>query len=140
MLLLVIALQIPAVQQFTAQKATNYLAQTLKTKVSIGRFTTDWRNSIVLKEIYLEDQKQDTLVYAEECGWDAVGCNEHHFSPYGLMSNCNIIGAIKTAKYLGLGADDNVVTIATDSYDRYPSVSQSLVERNGGLPDDDQLE
>ena len=36
----------------------------------------------------------DTLVYAEECGWDAVGCNEHHFSPYGLMSNCNIIGAI----------------------------------------------
>src|SRR5690606_8187435 len=69
-LLLVIALQIPAVQQFTAQKATNYLAETLKTKVSIGRFTTDWRNSIVLKEIYLEDQKQDTLVYAERLGLD----------------------------------------------------------------------
>jgi alkanesulfonate monooxygenase SsuD/methylene tetrahydromethanopterin reductase-like flavin-dependent oxidoreductase (luciferase family) len=36
----------------------------------------------------------DTMVYAEECGFDWVGCNEHHFSPYGLMSNCNLIGSI----------------------------------------------
>lgn len=53
---------------------------------------------------------------------------------------CNIIGAIKTAKYLGLGPEDNVVTIATDSYDRYPSVSRALYERTGGEPDDDTLE
>src|SRR5690606_27272914 len=53
---------------------------------------------------------------------------------------CNIIGAIKTAKYLGLGPADNVVTIATDSYDRYPSVSRALYERTGGKPDDDTLE
>jgi alkanesulfonate monooxygenase SsuD/methylene tetrahydromethanopterin reductase-like flavin-dependent oxidoreductase (luciferase family) len=36
----------------------------------------------------------DTLCYAESCGFDTIGCNEHHFSPYGLMSNCNLIGAI----------------------------------------------
>jgi alkanesulfonate monooxygenase SsuD/methylene tetrahydromethanopterin reductase-like flavin-dependent oxidoreductase (luciferase family) len=36
----------------------------------------------------------DTLLYAEECNWDAIGCNEHHFSPYGLMSNPNVIGGI----------------------------------------------
>jgi len=36
----------------------------------------------------------DTLIYGEECGWDAIGCNEHHFSPYGLMNNCNLIGSI----------------------------------------------
>jgi alkanesulfonate monooxygenase SsuD/methylene tetrahydromethanopterin reductase-like flavin-dependent oxidoreductase (luciferase family) len=34
----------------------------------------------------------DTMVYAEQCGFDWVGCNEHHFSPYGLMANCNVIG------------------------------------------------
>ena len=45
---------------------------------------------------------------------------------FGPSCICNIVGAIKTAKYLGLGPDDNVVTIATDSYDRYPSVSQAL--------------
>ena len=68
----------------------------------------------------------------------ADGC--HLFGKFGPSCVCNIIGAIKTAKYLGLGPDDNVVTIATDSYDRYPSVSQALYARNGGKPDDDQLE
>jgi hypothetical protein len=33
------------------------------------------------------------------------------------------------AKYLKLGPDDNVVTIATDSFDRYPSVIKNLHER-----------
>lgn len=59
---------------------------------------------------------------------------------FGPSCICNIIGAIKTAKYLGLGVHDNVVTIATDSYDRYPSVSRALFERNRGKPSDDQLE
>jgi alkanesulfonate monooxygenase SsuD/methylene tetrahydromethanopterin reductase-like flavin-dependent oxidoreductase (luciferase family) len=35
----------------------------------------------------------DHMAYAEECGFDWVGCNEHHFSPYGLMSNPNLIGS-----------------------------------------------
>jgi hypothetical protein len=59
---------------------------------------------------------------------------------FGPSCICNIIGAIKTAKYLGLGPQDNIVTIATDSYDRYGSVSESLYRRNGGKPTTDQLE
>ncbi|MCX6046790.1 MAG: pyridoxal-5'-phosphate-dependent protein subunit beta, partial [Chloroflexi bacterium] len=59
---------------------------------------------------------------------------------FGPSCICNIVGAIKTAKYHGLGPDDNIVTIATDSYDRYPSVSQALYARNGGQPNADQLE
>jgi cysteine synthase len=59
---------------------------------------------------------------------------------FGPSCICNIVGAIKTAKYLGLGPQDNIVTIATDSYDRYPSVSQALYQRNGGKPTADQLE
>src|SRR6266581_4342435 len=43
------------------------------------------------KELY--DSYIDTMVFAEQCGFDWVGCNEHHFSPYGLMANCNLIGA-----------------------------------------------
>ncbi len=62
------------------------------------------------------------------------------FGKFGPSCVCNIVGAIKTAKYLGLGPEDNVVTIATDSYDRYPSVSQALYGRNNGKPSDDQLE
>ena len=48
------------------------------------------------------------------------------FGPSGI---CNILGAIKMAKYLRLGPDDNVVTIATDSFDRYESVIQNLNAR-----------
>jgi alkanesulfonate monooxygenase SsuD/methylene tetrahydromethanopterin reductase-like flavin-dependent oxidoreductase (luciferase family) len=36
----------------------------------------------------------DTMAYAETCGFDQIGCNEHHFSPYGLMANPNLIAAI----------------------------------------------
>jgi cysteine synthase len=48
---------------------------------------------------------------------------------FGVSTICNIIGAIKMAKYLNLGPDDNVVTIATDGYDRYLSVIDHLNHR-----------
>ena len=48
------------------------------------------------------------------------------FGPSGL---CNVIGAIKMAQYLKLGPNDNVVTIATDGYDRYESVLEDLERR-----------
>jgi alkanesulfonate monooxygenase SsuD/methylene tetrahydromethanopterin reductase-like flavin-dependent oxidoreductase (luciferase family) len=35
----------------------------------------------------------DNKVFAEECGFDWIGSNEHHMSPYGLMPNPNLIGA-----------------------------------------------
>ena len=39
------------------------------------------------------DEYIDAMADAENCGFDWVGCNEHHFSPYSLMANCNLIGA-----------------------------------------------
>jgi len=48
---------------------------------------------------------------------------------------CNILGAIKTAKLLNLGKDHNIVTIATDGFDRYPSVMQDLERRRGPVTD-----
>ncbi|MEJ8802241.1 translocation/assembly module TamB domain-containing protein [Pontibacter sp. H249] len=42
----------------------------LDTEVRIGRFTTDWRNTLVLKGVYVEDQQQDTLWYSERLGVD----------------------------------------------------------------------
>jgi cysteine synthase len=48
---------------------------------------------------------------------------------FGVSGICNIIGAIKMAKYLRLGPDDNIVTIATDGFDRYESVLEDLEKR-----------
>nr|WP_317233146.1 translocation/assembly module TamB domain-containing protein [Pontibacter ruber] len=70
LLLIVVALQFPAVQNFAAHKGASYLSKTLKTEVRIGSFTTDWRNALVLKEVYIEDQQQDTLWYSERLGAD----------------------------------------------------------------------
>jgi cysteine synthase len=50
---------------------------------------------------------------------------------FGVSAVCNIIGAIKAAKLLGLGRDDNIVTVATDRFDRYPSVLADLERREG---------
>lgn len=48
---------------------------------------------------------------------------------FGVSGICNILGAIKMAHYLKLGPDDNVVTVATDGFDRYPSVLEDLENR-----------
>lgn len=50
---------------------------------------------------------------------------------FGISGICNILGSIRLARMLGLGTEDNVVTIATDGFDRYPSVLANL-----GLCDD----
>ena len=43
------------------------------------------------KQLY--DTYLDSMVQAEAAGFDWIGCNEHHMSPYGLMANPNIVAA-----------------------------------------------
>lgn len=45
------------------------------------------------------------------------------FGPSGI---CNILASIKMAKHLNLSSDDNIVTVATDGFDRYGSVIEKL--------------
>ncbi len=40
----------------------------------------------------------DQMALADELGFDWVGCNEHHYTPYGLMSNPALIGAALTQR------------------------------------------
>jgi cysteine synthase len=51
---------------------------------------------------------------------------------FGLSSICNVLAAIATAKLLGLGPDDAVVTIATDGAAMYPSERDKIVARDFG--------
>ena len=69
-LLVIIALQFTATQNFLADKGTDFLSKKLNTTVRIGRVKTDFRNSFVLEDFYLEDQKKDTLLYAGRLGLD----------------------------------------------------------------------
>jgi cysteine synthase len=48
---------------------------------------------------------------------------------FGISGICNVLGAIRLARHLRFGPEDNVVTIATDGFDRYPSVLADLAGR-----------
>lgn len=48
----------------------------------------------------------------------------------GLSSIANILGAIKYAKYMGLGADDIVLTVATDGADMYETEMTIAVKKH----------
>ncbi|MDE2749414.1 MAG: pyridoxal-phosphate dependent enzyme [Chloroflexota bacterium] len=51
----------------------------------------------------------------------------------GISGICNIIGAIKTAKYYNLSEGDVVATVATDAFERYGSVMDQLRSAQGAL-------
>lgn len=74
-------------------------------------------------------------VLQRKCGIDArlADVLSHRFGISGL---CNLLGAIKTAKKLDLPRGANVVTIATDGFDRYPSVMEDLAQRTARPIDD----
>ncbi|MEM3396396.1 MAG: pyridoxal-phosphate dependent enzyme [Thermoplasmata archaeon] len=52
---------------------------------------------------------------------------------FGISGICNIIGAIKTAKYYEMDEDDVIFTIATDSIDRYYSVLADMRKNYGKI-------
>ena len=52
---------------------------------------------------------------------------------FGISGICNMLGSIRMARHLNLGPEDNVVTIATDGFDRYPSVLADLAGRCGPI-------
>jgi hypothetical protein len=52
---------------------------------------------------------------------------------FGISGVCNVLGAIKTAKYFGLGKGDVIATIATDALDRYHSVMDDMRGHFGRL-------
>jgi hypothetical protein len=50
---------------------------------------------------------------------------------FGISGVCNVLGAIKTAKFYHLGSKDIVATICTDAIDRYYSVMSWLKGAEG---------
>jgi cysteine synthase A len=52
---------------------------------------------------------------------------------FGVSGVCNVLGAIRAARHYGLGPRQAVVTVATDGFDRYPSVLRRLDEEQGTM-------
>jgi len=52
---------------------------------------------------------------------------------FGMSGVCNVLGAIRAARHYGLGPRQAVLTVATDAFDRYPSVLRRLDEEQGPM-------
>jgi hypothetical protein len=68
------------------------------------------------------------LLRAQGVGEDVLAALPH----LGLSSICNIVAAIKTAKTLGLGASDALITVATDGAALYTSELPKAQARHFG--------
>jgi cysteine synthase A len=87
------------------------------------------------------ESKKGLQLLTEEAGWrtmiDRYGVPEESVrlmaETFGISGVCNVLGAIKTAKFYGFGKDDLVVTILTDAIDRYGSVMQQMTETYGPM-------
>jgi cysteine synthase A len=85
--------------------------------------------------------KKGLQLLVEEPGWrtmiDRYGVPEaavHKMARiFGISGVCNVLGAIKTARWYGLGKDDVIVTICTDAIDRYRSVMAQMTETYGRM-------
>lgn len=65
-LLVVILIQIPAVQNFAKDKAVTFLQNKIHTKVEIGHISLDLPKMLVLEDVFFEDQKRDTLLAGDK--------------------------------------------------------------------------
>jgi cysteine synthase len=56
---------------------------------------------------------------------------------FGVSGVCNLLAAIKAARYYGFGPRQAIVTVATDGFDRYPSVLRRLDAQRGPMTRDE---
>jgi cysteine synthase len=85
--------------------------------------------------------KKGLQLLTEEAGWRTLtgryGIAETKIRKlatiFGISGVCNVLGAIKAAKFYGFGKRDLVVTICTDAIDRYHSVMAEMTRAYGKM-------
>ncbi len=61
---IVILFSIPTVQTFVAKKVTNHLKKSYDVDIDINRIGLTYAGNVNLKEVFIKDHHQDTLIYA----------------------------------------------------------------------------
>lgn len=65
-ILIIIVFSIPSVQTWTAKKVTTALNEKLGTGFNIDRMGLNWKGQIDIREVFIADHHQDTLIYSKE--------------------------------------------------------------------------
>lgn len=83
----------------------------------------------------LELLQEGRAVLGRELGLDPAFL-ERLDGVFGISGVCNVLAAIKTARYYELSEGQVVLTVATDGFDRYPSVMRRLDREEGPMTDE----
>lgn len=87
------------------------------------------------------ESKMGLQLLTEEAGWRVL-CERYGIDAdtvrrlseiFGISGVCNVLGAIKAAKFYSLGRNDLIATICTDAMDRYHSVMEQLTREMGPM-------
>ena len=95
------------------------------------------RNTDAVAAIDDEDCMRILRLFNERAGGDhlaSLGADERQVGKLGwlgISSICNLLAAIKTAKYFDLGEQDVIFTVFTDSTDLYQSRIEELSKERG---------
>ncbi|WP_240484827.1 translocation/assembly module TamB domain-containing protein [Aequorivita vladivostokensis] len=65
-MLIVIIFSIPSVQTWVAKKVTTNLNETYGTDIHIKRLGLNWKGEVDIREVYIADHHNDTLIYSKE--------------------------------------------------------------------------
>lgn len=63
---MIIVFSIPSVQTWTAKKVTDNLNETYGTDIHVGRIGLNWKGEVDIRDVYIADHHQDTLIYSRE--------------------------------------------------------------------------
>jgi len=109
----------------------------------IGDKHVTWIHNVMNMDLLacIDDRESEEglQLLTEEAGWNVLmhryGIAEDTVKLmaeiFGLSGICNVLGAIKAAKFYGYGKDDLIVTICTDALDRYHTEMAKLTAREG---------
>ena len=89
-------IQQPIVQTWLVQKTTQILSENLQTKATVERVNIRFFKTLLLENIYIEDRRQDTLLFAEELsaniGLLSIFQNEIYLNDIGIKgANINLL-------------------------------------------------
>ena len=85
--------------------------------------------------------KKGLQLLTEEPGWDVLTGRfgvpresvERMAAVFGISGVCNLLGAVKTAKFYRFGKDDTIVTVCTDDIGRYRSIMADMTRIHGRM-------
>ena len=112
--LIIITLSLPIVQTYIAKKVTTKLNENFDTNINISRLGLNWKGEVDIKEIYIEDHHNDTLIYVKSL-------NTNILSVKNIVKgdlNFGFIELNKAKFYLKTykGEEHNNITIFADKF------------------------